>query len=140
MKNYLNITGSIIKAVLLINPDCFSRNAVKEESPLLVIITIFITLDTLLFLKMWRCKAEDMAFGPITSWQIDEKTMETVTNFIFLCSKIKADSDCSHEIKRCLLLGRKPMTNLDSVLKSRDITLLTKVCIVKATFFSCIHV
>ena len=81
-------------------------------------------------------KTNIMAFGPITSWQIDEKTMETVTNFIFLCSKIKADSDCSHEIKRCLLLGRKPMTNLDSVLKSRDITLLTKVCIGKAMVFS----
>ena len=135
MKNYLNITGSIIKAVLSINPDFSSRNAVKKESPLLIIITIFITLDTLLFLKMWRCKDEDIAFGPITSWQIDEKTMETVTNFIFLGSKIKADGDCSHEIKRCLLLGRKPMTNLDSVFKSRDITLSTKVCIVKAMFF-----
>ena len=63
-----------------------------------------------------------MAFGPITSWQIDGETMETVTDFIFLGSKITADGDCSHEIKRCLLLGRKAMTNLDSVLKSRDIT------------------
>ena len=76
-----------------------------------------------------------MAPGPITSWQIDGETMETVTNFIFLGSKIPVDSDCSHEIKRRLLLGRKAMTNLHSVLKSRNITLLTKVCIVKAMVF-----
>ena len=76
-----------------------------------------------------------MAFGPITLWQIDGKTMETVTDFIFLASKITADGDCSHEIKRCLLLGRKAMTNLDSILKRRDITLLTKVWIVKAMAF-----
>ena len=75
-----------------------------------------------------------MAFGPIISWQIDGKTMETVTDFIFLSSKITTDGDCSHEIKRCLLLGRKAMTNLDSILKSRDIALLTKV-IVKAMIF-----
>ena len=68
-----------------------------------------------------------MACGPITSWQIDGQTMETVTDFIFLGAKITADGDCSHEIKRCLLLGRKAMTNLDSILKSRGITLLTKV-------------
>ena len=71
-------------------------------------------------------KTKIMASGPITSWQIDGERMETVTNFIFLGSKITADGDCSHEIKRCLLLGRKAMTNLDSILKSRDITLLTK--------------
>ena len=76
-----------------------------------------------------------MASGPITSWQIDEETMETVTNLIFLGFKITADGDCSHEIKRRLLLGRKVMTNLDSVLKSRDITLPTKVHIVKAKVF-----
>ena len=76
-----------------------------------------------------------MAFGPITSWQIDGETMETVTDFIFLGSKITPDSDCSHEIKRRLLLGRKVMTNLDSILKSRDITLLTKVHLVKAMVF-----
>ena len=76
-----------------------------------------------------------MASSPITSWQIDGETMETVTDFIFLGSKITADGDCSHEIKRCLLLGRKAMTNLDSVLKSRDIILLTKVHIVKAMVF-----
>ena len=68
-----------------------------------------------------------MASGPINSWQIDGETMETVTDFIFLGSKITADGDCSHEIKRCLLLGRKAMTNLDSIFKSRDITLLIKV-------------
>ena len=76
-----------------------------------------------------------MASGPITSWHIDGETMETVTDFIFLGSKITADSDCSHEIKRRLLLGRKVMTSLDSILKSRDITLLTKVHLVKATAF-----
>ena len=76
-----------------------------------------------------------MESGPITPWQIDGETMETVRDFIFLGSKITADGDCSHEIKRCLLLGRKAMTNLDSVLESRDITLPTKVHVVKAMFF-----
>ena len=76
-----------------------------------------------------------MASGPITSWQIDGETMETVTDFIFLGSNIAVDGDLSHEIKRCLLLGRKAMTDLDGILKSRDITLLEKDCIVKAVFF-----
>ena len=76
-----------------------------------------------------------MASGPIISWQIDGETMETVTDFIFLGSKITADGDCSHEIKRCLLLGRKAMTNLDSILKGRDITLQAKVLLVKAMVF-----
>ena len=76
-----------------------------------------------------------MASGPITSWEIDGGTVETVTDFIFLGSKITADGDCSHEIKRCLLLGRKIMTNLESILKSRGITLLTKVHLVKAMVF-----
>ena len=76
-----------------------------------------------------------MASGPIASWQVDVETMETVTDFIFLGSKITVDSDCSYKIKRGLLLGRKAMTNLDSILKSRDITLLTKVCLVKAMVF-----
>ena len=76
-----------------------------------------------------------MASGPITSWQIDGETMETVTGFIFLGSKITAEGDCSHEIKRHLLLGRKAMTNLDSILKSRDITLLTKFHLLKAMVF-----
>ena len=79
-------------------------------------------------------KAKIMASGPITSWQIDGETMATVTDFIFLGSQITADGDCSHEIKRHLLLGRKAMTNLDSIFKSRDITLPTKVCLVKAFF------
>ena len=76
-----------------------------------------------------------MTSGPITSWQIDGETMETVTDFTLGGSKITSDGDCSHEIKRCLLLGRKVMTNLDSILKSRDITLLTKVRLVKAMVF-----
>ena len=80
-------------------------------------------------------KTKIMASGPITSWQIDEQTMETGTNFIFWGSKITADGDCSHEIKRCLLLGRKAMTNLDSILKSRNITLPTKIRLVKAMVF-----
>ena len=86
-------------------------------------------------LKLSIQKTKIMACGPIISWQIDGETMETVTDFLLLGSKITADSDCSHEIKRCLLLGRKVMTNLDSILKSRDITLLTKVHIVKAMVF-----
>ena len=85
-------------------------------------------------LKLNIQKIKIMASGPITSWQIDGEIMETVTDFIFLGSKITVNSDCSHEIKRCLILGRKAMTNLDSILKSRDITLLTKVSLVKAIF------
>ena len=76
-----------------------------------------------------------MASGPITPWEINRETVETVSDFIFLGSKITADGDCSHEIKRCLLLGRKVMTNLDSIFKSRDITLPTKICLVKAIVF-----
>ena len=86
-------------------------------------------------LKFSIQKMKIMAFGPITLWQIDGETIETVTDFILGGSKITADGDCNHEIIRCLLLGRKAMTNLDSILKSRDITLLTKVCLVKAMFF-----
>ena len=86
-------------------------------------------------LKLNIQKTKIIASGPITSWQIDRETVETVTDFIFLGSKISADGDLSHEIKRCLLLGRKAMTNLDSVLQSRDITLLTKVHVVKAMVF-----
>ena len=80
-------------------------------------------------------KMKIMASGPITSWETDGETVETVSDFVFLGSKITADGDCSHEIKRCLLLGRKVMTNLESMLKSRDITLSTKVHLVKAMFF-----
>ena len=86
-------------------------------------------------LKLNIQKTKIMAYDPLTSWQIDEETIETVRDFIFLGSKITADGDCSHEIERCLLLGRKAMINPDSVLKSRDITLLTKVCIVKGIIF-----
>ena len=86
-------------------------------------------------LKLNIQKTKIMAFGPITSWEIDGETMETVSDFIFLGSKSTADGDCSHEIKRHLLLGRKLMTILDSIFKSRDITLPTKVCLVKALVF-----
>ena len=86
-------------------------------------------------LKLNIQKTTTMASGPITSWQIEGETVETVTDFIFLGSKITADGDCSHEIQRCLLFGRKVMTNLDSILKSRDITSPTKVHLVKAWFF-----
>ena len=86
-------------------------------------------------LKLNIQKTKIMASGPITSWQIDGETMEAATDFIFFGSKSTADGDCSHEIKRYLLLGRKVMTNLDNILKSRDITLPTKVCLVKAMVF-----
>ena len=93
-------------------------------------------------LKLNIQKTKIMASSPITSWEIDGETLETVSDFIFLGSKITADGDCSHEIKRCLLLGRKVMTNLDSIFKSRDITLSTKVHLVKAMVFqwSCMAV
>ena len=93
-------------------------------------------------LKLNIQKTKIMASGPITSWEIDGETVETVRDFIFLGSKITADGDCSHEIKRCLLLGRKAMTNLDSILKSRDVTLPTKVRLIKAMLFqwSCMDV
>ena len=96
---------------------------VKEES------------ETQLGLKLNIQKTKIMASCPITFWQIDGETVETVTNFIFLDSKITEDGDCSYEIKRCLLLGRKAMTKLDRILKSRDINLPTKVCLVKAMVF-----
>ena len=86
-------------------------------------------------LKLNIQKTKIMAFSPITSWQIDGETVETVSDFIFWGSKMTADGDCSHEIKRCFFLGRKVMTNLDSILKSRDITLPTKVHLVKAMVF-----
>jgi len=87
--------------------------------------------------KLYVQKTRIIASGPITSWEIDAETVETVSDFIFLGSKITADGDCSHEIKRCLLLGRKVLTNLDSIFKSRDITLPTKVRLVKAMVFQC---
>ena len=93
-------------------------------------------------LKLNIQKTKIMASGPITSWEIDGETVETVSDFIFLGSKITADGDCSHEIKRCLLLGRKVMTNLDTIFKSRDITLPTKVRLSRLWFFqwSCMDV
>ena len=91
-------------------------------------------------LKLNIQKMKIMASGPIPSWKIDGETVETVSDFIFWGSKIMADGECSHEIKRCLLLGRKVMTNLDSIFKSRDITLPTKFHLVKAMVFSCGHV
>ena len=100
-------------------------------------------LDGLEFLKLNIQKTKIMASGPITSWEIDGEMVETVSDFIFWGSKITEDGDCSHEIKRCLLLGRKVMTNLDSIFKSRGIALLTKVCLVKADQFflwSCMDV
>ena len=90
--------------------------------------------------KLHIQKTKIMASSPITSWQIDGETMETLTDFILEGSKITADGDCSHEVKRRLLLGRKAVTNLDSILKSRDITLPTKVCLVKGVFFFSSHV
>ena len=91
-------------------------------------------------LKLNIQKMKIMASGPITSWEMEGETVETLSDFIFLGSKITADGDCSHEIKRCLLLGRKVMTNLDSIFKSRDITLPTKVRLVNAMIFSYGHV
>ena len=92
-------------------------------------------LDVLLYNELNIKKTKTIASSPITSWQIDGETMETVREFIFLGSEVNANGDCSHEIKRHLALGRKAMTNLDSILKSRDITLPTKVCLVKAMVF-----
>ena len=86
-------------------------------------------------LKINIQKTKIMESGPITSWQIDGETVKTLTDSIFLDSKTTADGDCNHKVKRCLLIGRKPMTNLDSILKSRDITLQSKVCLVKAMSF-----
>ena len=112
---------------------------------LLFLVTLFTELKSLLMkvkeesekvgLMLNIQKTKIMASGPITSWEIDGETVETVSDFIFLNSKITVDGACSHEIKRCLLLGRKVMTNLDSILKSRDITLPTKVRLVKAMVF-----
>ena len=95
--------------------------------------------NTKVGLKLNIQKTKIMASGPLTSWQIDGETMETVTEFILLGAKITADGDCSHEIKRSLLLGRKAVTNLESILKSRDITLPTVVCVVKGKVFSSSH-
>ena len=107
----------------------------REDYQLSIIKTSMKEESEKVGLKLNIQKTKIMASGPITSWQIDGETMETVRDFILGGSKITADGDCSHEIKRRLLLGRKAMTNLDSIFKSRDITLPTKVCLVKAMFF-----
>ena len=106
----------------------------SEEEPKSLLMTVK-EVSEKVDLKLNIQKTKIMVSGPITSWQIDGETVETLSNFIFLGSKITADGDCSHEIKRCLLLGRKVMTNLDSIFKSRDITLPTKVRLVKAMVF-----
>ena len=108
--------------------------AESEEKPKSLLMKVREECEKVV-LKLNIQKTKIMASGPIASWQIDRETMETVRAFIVLGSKISADSDCSHEIKRCLLLGRKVMINLDSILKSRDITLPTKVHLVKAMVF-----
>ena len=104
----------------------------KERKSLLIKVKVE---SEKVVLKLNIQKTKIMASGPITSWQIDRETVETVADFVFLGSKITADGDCSHEIKRCLLLGRKIMTNLDNIFKSTDITLPTKVRLVKAMVF-----
>ena len=113
--------------------DC--REMVESEEELKSLLMKVKEESEKIILKLNIQRAKMMASSPITSWQIGGETMETVTDFIFLVSKITADGDCSHEIKRRLLLGKKAMTNLDSILKSKDITLPTKVCLVKAMVF-----
>ena len=108
----------------------------EEDSKSLLMVTKSGTAGLKLNIK----KTKIMASGPITSWQIEGEKVKVVTDFLFLGSKITADGDCSHEIRRRLLRGRKAMINLDNMLKSRDITLLTKVCTVKAMVFPCSHV
>ena len=103
--------------------------------PIKLLMAFFTELEQKISVCIDIQKTKIMASGPITSRQIDRQTVKTVADFIFLGSKISADGDCSHEIKRCLLLGRKVMTNLDSIFKSRDITLSTEVCLVKAMVF-----
>ena len=108
--------------------------AESEEEPKSILMKVKVESEKV-GLKFKIQKMKIMASGPIISWEIDGETVETVSDFILGGSKITVDGDCSHEIKRCLLLGRKVMTNLDSILKSRDITLPTKVCLVKAMVF-----
>ena len=108
--------------------------AKSEEGPKSLLMTVKEESEKV-GLKLNIQKTKIMASGPITTWQIEGETVETVVDFILRGSKITADGDCSHEIKRCLFLGRKVMTNLDRILKSRDITLPTKVCLVKAMVF-----
>ena len=111
-----------------------NANCLKENGVFIYAMKVKVESEKV-GLKLNIQKTKIMASGPITSWEIDGETVETVSDFVFWGSKITADGDCSHEIKRCLLLGRKFMTNLDSIFKSRDITLPTKVCLVKAVVF-----
>ena len=121
-----------ITSDMQMTPFCLMAESKEELKSLLMVVK---EQSEKASLKLNIQKTKIMASGPITSWQIDGKTMETVTEFIFLGSRITADGDCSYEIKQCLLPGRKVMINLDSILKSRDITLPTKVCLIKAMVF-----
>ena len=125
----IKIAGSNINNLRYADDITLMAESEEELKSLLMKVTVE---SEKVGLKLNIQKMKIMASGPITSWQIDE---ETVSEFIFLGSKITADIDCSHEIKRCLLLGRKVITNLDSIFKSRNITLITKVCLVKAMVF-----
>ena len=120
--------------IILVVKIFFVQLKVKEESEKVGFLLLLLLLSRF-SLKLSIQKMKIMASGPITSWEIDGETVETVSDFIFLDSKITADGDCSHKIKRRLLLGRKVMTNLDSILKSRDITLPTKIHLLKAMVF-----
>ena len=131
---FQRLKGKCLVLQLSILPEYFSLMAESEEELKNLLMKVKKESDKV-GLKLNIQKMKIIASSPITSQQIGEKTMETVTDFIFLGSKITADGDCSHEIKQHLLLGRKTMANLDSILKSRDITLLTKIYIVKAIVF-----
>ena len=128
----VKIAGRYINNLRYADDTTIMAESEKERKSLLMKVK---EVSENVVLKLNIQKTKIMTFGPISSWQIDGETMETVTDFIFLDSKITANGDCSHEIKRCLLLGRKVMSNLDSVFKSRDITLPTKVRLVKAMVF-----
>ena len=131
----IKITGKNINNPQIINPADETTLMAESEEELKSLLIKVQEESEKVGLKLNIQKTKIMASGPITSWQIDGETMETVTDFIFGGSKTTADGDCSHEIKRCLFLGRKAMTSLDSMLKSRDITLPAKVCLVKAMVF-----
>ena len=129
----IKITGRNINNLRYADDTTFMAESEEELKSLLMKVTV--ETEKKIGLKLNIQKTKIMASGPITSWQIDGETVETVSDFIFLGSNITADGDCSHDIKRCLLLGRKVMTNLDSIFKSRNITLPTKVRLVKAMVF-----
>ena len=128
----IKIAGGNIKKLRYADDTTLMAESEEEQKSLLIEVK---EESEKVGLKLNIQKTKIMASGPITSWQIDGKTVETVSDFIFLGSKITADGDCSHETKRCLLLGRKVMTNLDRILKSRDITLPTNICMIKAMVF-----